>query len=193
MNITFPDSIQGLDFIEYLSIFIGLIFALAVAEFFLSLGKMMRAGKRVRYDLEYVLWIVLMLCLFIVSWYIYWQRLEYITHGLGDYVLSVLPNLVIFAIVAIYFPEITGKEVIDLTKHFAEIRVKFFGLWSLYIGINLVVDSVHWTQGSEFGLITQSFYLLMGITAVLFDRKWIRYTVFCLFGLQLVFLFIHLS
>ena len=93
---TFPSELHGFSFAEYLIIFVGLIFALAVAEFFISVGQLVREWKRTNFYWEFYLWIFILLDFFILTWYVSWVRLESITDGLFMFFLFTLPNLIIF-------------------------------------------------------------------------------------------------
>ena len=62
MEIQFPESIHGLSFVEYLTIFVSLIFAVGVADFLLSNGKLIHAKQRVTMYWELGAWSFVHVC-----------------------------------------------------------------------------------------------------------------------------------
>ena len=189
---SFPSELQGFSFAEYLIIFVGLIFALAVAEFFLSVGQLIREWKRTRFYWEFYLWIFILLDFFILTWYVSWVRLENITDGLYMFFLFTFPNLVIFLLTSIYFPSFKGGEKIDLKVHFLEVRPKLFWLFSVYSLFNIVLDSLLDSEIVSVGTVLSSVYFILGVSNALVDRKWLRIILVTFLGIHLTALMILL-
>lgn len=186
----FPENIADFSFTEYLITFVGLIFAIAVAEFFISIGKLLKEWKRTIFYWEFYLWIFVLLDLFILTWYVSWVRFEFITDGLFLFFLFIIPNLLIFLITSIYFPSIKGKNEINLKDHFIFIRPKFFILFSLYSLFNIILDLMLDIQSGYIAIITASVYLGFGILNAFFSSYWLRSILVCLFLIQFIALMI---
>lgn len=170
----FPSTLFGFSFTEYLTIFVGLVFALAVGEFFLSLGGLIRHRKHVKIYWEYVLWLIVMLDFFLLSWFAGWPRLEYIKMSLLDYIVITSPYLVANIIVAIYFPEIVGE--VDLKEHFKRNRKIFFLLLAGYIFLNAIMD-LFMPVGFQGFLVVELAYTALLAIAAFYDKVWYRTTM----------------
>jgi hypothetical protein len=167
----FPNALFGFSFTEYLTIFVGLVFALAVGEFFLSLGGLIRHRQHVQFYWEYVVWLFVILDFFLLSWFAGWPRLEYIKASLFDYVVITTPYLVANIIVAIYFPEIQGE--VNLKVHFKHNRTYFFLLLASYIFINAIMD-LFMPVGYQGFLPVEFIYTALLVVAAFYDKVWYR-------------------
>lgn len=170
----FPNALFGFSFTEYLTIFVGLVFALAVGEFFLSLGNLIRHRKHVKFYWEYALWLVIILDFFLVSWFAGWPRLEYINASLLDYIVITSPYLVANILVAIYFPEI--EDEVDLKEHFRHNRKVFFLLLAAYIFLNALMD-LFMPVGFHGFLALELAYTALLTIAAFYDKVWYRTTM----------------
>ena len=170
----FPNEIFGFNFTEYLTIFVALIFALAVGEFFLSLGNLIRHRQKIKVYWEYILWLFVILDFFIIAWYTGWPRLEYLELSLLNYFIILSPYLIIFVIVAVYLPDTHTEGEIDLKKHFQDHRKSFFLLWAAYLLVNDLIDIFIPTVFQTFAIILESAYVVMLLTAAFYDKVWYR-------------------
>lgn len=191
-DVDFPNEIFGFNFTEYLTIFVALIFALAVAEFFISLGTMIRQKHLVKFHWEFILWLVVILDFFIVSWFIYWPRLIYLKGSLLSYFALIFPYLIIFIIVSVYFPEMRNANAIDLKEHFLKIRKTFFLLFAFYVFTNDLIDIFMPTQATLFAVASQSVYVLALVIAAFYDRVWFRTVTALMFLAHLIFMMAYL-
>lgn len=170
----FPNEIFGFNFTEYLTIFLALIFALAMGEFFLSVGYLIRHRNKVRVYWEYVVWLFVILDYFIISWFSGWPRLIYLKLSLLNYFVMVIPYLICFVIVSVYFPEVENDKEIDLKKHFHTNRRIIFLLWALIMVVNELMDIFMPAEFQEFAVTLESAYALMLLIAAYFDKVWYR-------------------
>ena len=191
-DVSFPDEIFGFSFTEYLTAFVALIYALAVAEFFLSMGALIRRKESVKLYWEFLLWLLVILDFFIVSWFIYWPRLVYLKQSLLNYFVLLLPYLIIFIIVELYFPDVKSGTVIDLKAHFRKIRKPFFLLFGIYVLINDLIDIFLPTQATTFAVASQSAYVVILLTAAFYDQVWIRTLTALVFLVHLLYMLLHL-
>lgn len=170
----FPNEIFGFNFTEYLTIFLALIFALAVGEFFLSVGSLIRHRHKIKIYWEFVLWLFIILDFFIIAWYTGWPRLEYLKLSLFNYFILIFPYLIIYIIVAVYFPETHKNEEIDLKSHFKNNLKPFFLLWALYIISNLLIDILMPSVFKSYGYVVEAIYASLLIVAAFYDKIWYR-------------------
>lgn len=170
----FPNEIFGFNFTEYLTIFLALVFALAMGEFFLSVGTLIRHRHKMKIYWEYVIWLFVILDYFIISWFSGWPRLVYLKLSLLNYFVMIFPYLVIFIIVAVYFPEIESNQNVDLKTHFKSIRKPIFLLWALVIFLNELIDIFMPAEFQTFAIILETFYVVMLLVAVFYDKVWYR-------------------
>ncbi|XOV91729.1 MAG: hypothetical protein ACFHWX_16135 [Bacteroidota bacterium] len=171
---SFPNEIFGFNFTEYLSVFVALIFALAVGEFFLSIGSLIRSRNRVTLYWEFILWLLILLHFFIIAWFTGWPRFAYLKLSLFNYFLIISPYLVIFAIVAVYFPDISSHKEINLKTHFQSSRKSFFILWAIYLIANFIIDLVMPTLFNSFTIWLEIVYILLLFIAAFYDKIWFR-------------------
>lgn len=190
--ISFPESLNGFTFIEYLTMFSGLVFAFAAAEYFIAIGSIIRSGARIKLHWEYVLWTIIIFFLFIVIWYLSWLRLEYITNNLWTFFLLNLPSFLFFLIIAILFPDFRKEDHVD-TKIYLENNIrKVFFLLLIYLIVNLVIYIVYPTQGLILALITQSIYIFLVTVYLLKPVIWLRRFILFLFFVQVIVVFNHI-
>lgn len=170
----FPNEIFGFNFTEYLTIFIALIFALAVGEFFLSVGNLIRHHRKITFYWEYILWLFVILDFFIIAWYSGWPRLEYLKLSLFNYLVLIFPYLIIFVIVAIYFPDTNTEKEINLKEHFDHNRKSFFLFWAIYIFVNVLIDILMPTIFQSLAISLEAVYIVLLVIAAFYDKVWFR-------------------
>ena len=190
--VEFPSEIFGFSFTEYLTVFISFIYAFAVAEFFMSAGKILRERNRIIIYWEFAVWMIILLLTFIVMWYINWLRLVYIHQSLGYFFLLIIPPMLFFLLVAIFFPGFDGKNSIDLKAHFLKnIRLIFIVLVA-YLVTSILFELFMPIQTQWLGIATQSAYLLISISYILYQRRWLRILMAGLYFLQMIAVFNHI-
>lgn len=190
-SIEFPSDVMGFSFTEFLVIFLSLIFAFAVAEFFISIGQLIKIRDRLKTYWEFSLWSTALICLFITTWFVSWLRLEYISISMLHFLMATLPNIMIFLIIAAFFPRIPERGLLELKSSFMKNRKWFFAMFSIYWGLNVVIELIlnpPEGQNATLGLI---FHFLVSSTNIFVDKPWLRTIYACFFLVQmLVFLFV---
>lgn len=190
--VEFPSEIFGFSFTEYLTVFISFIYAFAVAEFFMSAGKILRERSRIIIYWEFAVWMIILLLTFVVMWYINWLRLVYIHQSLGYFFLLIIPPMLFFLLVAIFFPGFDGKNSIDLKTHFLKnIRLIFIVL-VVFLVTSILFEIFMPVQTQWLGIVTQSIYLLVSISYILFQQRWLRLLMAGLYFLHMIAVFNHI-
>lgn len=182
----FPNEIFGFNFTEYLTIFLALVFALAMGDFFLSVGTLIRHRKKLKLNWEYIVWLFVILDYFIISWFSGWPRLVYLKLSLLNYFVMVFPYLIIYIIVAVYFPEIEPDKEVDLGVHFKSIRKPIFLLWAAVIFVNELIDIFMPAEFQSFVIALETFYVTMLLIAVFYDRVWYRSLLAVIFLVDMI-------
>ena len=190
--VEFPAEIFGFSFTEYLTVFVSFIYAFAVAEFFMATGRMLRERNRIVFSWEFALWMVILLLTFIVMWYVNWLRLVYIHQSLGYFFLLILPPMLFFLLVAIFFPAFDGKNEINLNTHFLKNIRLIFVVLVFYLIISICYEVFMPTEAQILAIATQSIYLVISIAYILTERKWLRMLMAALYFLQMIAVFNHI-
>ena len=185
-NIEFPADIMGFSFTEYLVIFLGLIFAFAVAEFFISIGQLLKNRSRTTFYWEFGLWLVALMSLFVSSWYVYWLRLGYVSQSMLHFLFATLPNVMIFLIISAFFPRIKEEGEIDLKEQFLHNRKWFFGLFGFYWLINLIIEIILMPPDEQNALFGLSIHLLFAGLNFIFNYSWLRVMNASIFIIQIL-------
>ncbi len=173
-DLSFPSEVHGFSFTEYLAVFMGLIFALAVAEFFLTVGHMIRDRHRFNFYWEFYLWLFVLLDLFIVTWYVQWTRMPFLDLGLKYFVLLCMPNLFVFLIVAVFFPSLKGEGPVDVKAHFLSIVKPLFYLLACFIGSLLLAELLLDTEIGQIARYGQMLYVAFALVNAIWPRLWLR-------------------
>ncbi len=182
---------MGFSFTEYQVIFLSLIFAFAVAEFFVSIGQVLKIRHRVSHYWEFWVWSFALICLFITTWYVSWLRLGYVSISMLHFLYAVIPNIMIFLIITTFFPRIPEKEALDLKDSFLDNRKWFFSLFAIYWGLNTLIEILLQPapeQNATFGLLI---HFLVSLANVFIDRNWLR-TLYAIFFLAQLTVFLFL-
>lgn len=119
---------------EYIILFASILIGLAIADLSLSLHRMLRYRKRIRWNLIVPTLGFVILCATLNLWWSVYQKyasLESITF------LEFLPQVFIFVtfflLSASVFPDEKPEEGFDLQEFYIENRGQFWGLFALFI------------------------------------------------------------
>ncbi len=167
----FPDEINGFTFTEYLTIFISILFAFAIADFLVSVGKMIRERDRIQPYWEFNLWVVSLFIYFILVWYTYWMRLIFISDSFLMFVLTSIPPVIVFLMVTTFFPNMEGSNPIDLKAKFESSIHIVLKLLALYLLFTVCLELIRPTAAIRFVLIDSSVFVGLIIVNLLFPGK----------------------
>ena len=117
---------------EHVETFVSIIVGLALADMAASLHRLLRARRRVRWDLLTPMAAVLVAASIVNTW---WTTDLVFSHAVSF--AAFLPNLVslllLFLLASATFPDEVPAEGIDLKAYYLENRGRFWGLFLLWI------------------------------------------------------------
>src|SRR5688500_8980495 len=101
----FPDQINGFSRVEYLSVFLALLYAFAIAEFLTGWGKMLRQRESITFSTHHLIWTFVFFWGLVLNWYILWLRIVFIDKGFLYFILMLLPIILVFFSTVFLFPD----------------------------------------------------------------------------------------
>ncbi len=134
------EEIKGFSHVEYLAIFLAMVFAFVVAEFFEGWSSMLkRKGRYIPYW-EHTLWTIILFISLIINWFLVWPRLQYIDKSMVTFFLLLLPALVFKIAGDFLFPKLINN--IDLKLYLDEKSGIIFSLLGFYEFLQISIDYI---------------------------------------------------
>ncbi len=119
---------------EYIILFTSILIGLAIADLSLSLHKMLRYRKRIRWNLIVpVLGFVILCSILNLWWSIYKKYSALESISFIEFLPQVFILVTFFLLSASVFPDEKPEEGFDLQEFYIENRGQFWGLFSLFI------------------------------------------------------------
>lgn len=108
----------------------AIILGLALTHLAMSVNRLVLARSQVKWDARPLLAAVLMLLAVLLYWTQAWNYRDIQETTVGETILKVMVNLVVYAAAAAILPEeVPRGETIDLAAHYDKVRVYFFALF----------------------------------------------------------------
>jgi hypothetical protein len=171
----------------HIETFISIVVGLALSDVAHSLHRMLRAGRRVRWDLLTPLAALLVTCSVVNTW---WTLDLVFSHAVTF--AAFLPNLgsliLLFLLASATLPDQVPAEGLDLKAYYLENRTYFWGLFALWIAALVVNEALlSAAAGRSFGDILSATWrnlLFVPVFGLLMwtRRRWVHGIVlaFCL-------------
>ncbi|HVD97716.1 MAG TPA: hypothetical protein VNB90_05885 [Cytophagaceae bacterium] len=134
----FPDQVSGFSRVEYLSVFIALLYAFAVAEFFFGWTRMLRNRDGLTFSVDHLVFTGIYFWILLLNWYTLWMRIEYISKGFVFFTISIIPIMVNFLTAVFIFPDF--DKVKDLNEYFDKNFNTIMILFAVYITMNVLIE-----------------------------------------------------
>ncbi len=134
----FPTQIDGFSRVEYLSVFIALLYAFGVAEFFFGWTRMLRTRDSLKFSVDHIVFTGIYFWILIINWYTLWIRIGYISQGFYYFLLSIVPILVNFLTSVFLFPDF--DKVKDLEEYFDKNFNIIIICFASYISLNVFIE-----------------------------------------------------
>lgn len=171
-----PAEIGGFSQIEYLTVFITILFGVVASEFFIGWGNMLRNRHKSK-----PYWLHLLLTTFsfltlIQNWYGIWPRTYYINHNFVYFFYSMVPMLIFHLITVALFPNNEKDNVIDYKNYYeSNVRLLFI-LYGIYFLLTISSSFVYVDKGNIVIQNTlRAFGVLFSFTIAYFHKiKWIQ-------------------
>src|SRR4051812_10813211 len=112
----FPDQVSGFSRVEYLSVFVALLYAFAVAEFFFGWTRMLRNRDSLIFSVDHLVFTGIYFWILLLNWYTLWMRIEFIAKGFVFFVISIIPIMVNFVAAVFIFPDLDKEK--NLKEYF---------------------------------------------------------------------------
>jgi len=164
----------------YIAAFISIMIGLALADLATSLQRLLRAGKRVKWDLLTPAAAILVTAFIINVWWSMFGALNAMRSiSVAGFIPDLISLLLLFCLASSALPDEVGERM-DLGDYYAENRKRFWSLFALYtIWVTLVVGVRAALAGVPLGqfagnvgpnLLLASLMLVLVATA----RKWVH-------------------
>ena len=175
MDQVVANQFNGFSRIEYLSVFVALLYGFAVAEFFLGWGKMFRKREQIIFSFEHIAWTVIFFFVIVLNYYSMWFRVSYLEMGFFYYLLVFVPVLIFYFASIYLFPEFDGEHELNLKTYFIKSNKGIILLMSIYFSLNFIISTAfHENEFVSAVNIMRLLYVVLGITAILYNVLWVR-------------------
>lgn len=125
---------------EFISVFVSIVLAFAMAELLMGWGRLIRAQGDVHRPLFFIGWTVWLLLLMAFYYLGIWEYQAVDFQTVGQLVLLLLPPIVLVLLTFVLAPERSRGQSIDLEKHYFAVRHWLFGLSILYFLLGFIAD-----------------------------------------------------
>lgn len=186
-----------MDAFSYLSVLLSIILGLAITQVLLGLRSLMHARSRVRMYVPTLIWAVLLLVVFVQSWWSEFYLSRYQGWTFLGFSVVVAHSICLYMLAALVLPDIQRDAALDLREHYHDVRRWFFAfvVLSAFFGIakDLVLEG-HLPETRN--LLFQITFIVVSVVAAV-TRSEIYHRVLApaaavLFGAYVALLFWHL-
>lgn len=186
-----PSEIGGFSQVEYLAVFITILFGVVASEFFVGWGNMLRRREHSKpYWLHLILTSFSFLTL-IQNWYGIWPRTYYINHNFLYFFYSMVPMLTFHLITVALFPSVDGDKKIDYKLYYEKNVRLLFILYAIYFTLTISSSFVYVDKGN---IVAQNILRSCGVVfslciAYFYKVRWLQ-IVFAIVSYLALFQFI---
>jgi hypothetical protein len=170
----FPADFNGFTRIEYLSIFLSLLFAFSVAEVMLGWSKMLKSKDKIIFSLDHFLMTVALFWVLIINWYVLWGRVGILGNGFIYFLISFLPIIIIYFWSLYLFPDFDEEK--DLNQYIDKNYRTIFFLWAGFLAVNVMISLLlNEIDISEFTILVRALGIVnLLVVAVFRLHRWRR-------------------
>ena len=177
-----PKIIEGFTHIEYLTVFMAIIFGYVGAEYFQGWGALIKNRRHLKPYWQHTAWTIFAFLLFIQNWWGVWPRTKLINESIFFFIYALVPIFIFYLISVILFPDFKSKDekyTVDMKTYFYSNTKFFFGLFAVYFVFTIVSSFVYPDIGNVF---VQNMIRLLGVGlavgAAYFNQKKIIHYIF---------------
>ena len=188
---TFPDQFGGYSRIEYLSVFISFLYALAISEFFAGWSRMLRNRSNLILSIDHIVYTILFFWILILNWYSLWGRMPFLGSGFLYFILIIVPIALSYFAAVLMFPD-PDKES-DLQNYFDRnfkiigINLSFFILVNMFVGLWMKEETL------VIGTIFKSVNATLIFVVAFFGLKKLRLLIAAIIGINLLIVSIRFA
>jgi len=115
-----------MDAFSYLSVLLSIILGLAITQVLLGLRGLMHARSRVRMYAPAMIWALLLLVVFVQSWWSEFGLRRHETWTFLGFSVVVAHSIFLYMLAALALPEVQGDAKVDLREHYYDSHRWFF-------------------------------------------------------------------
>ena len=172
---------------EFISVFVSIVVAFAMAELLMGWGRLIRARDRIQrpfFFIGWTSWLLLLMCFHYLGIWEY-QAVDF--YNVGQLVLLLLPPIVLVLLTFVLTPEINPGQTIDLEQHYFDVHHWFFTLAIVFLLLALIADMMLPTFAAtwESRLILEAI-IVLSLVFVYFSNN--RVAHISIMGFNLVYL-----
>ncbi len=169
----FPDQINGFSRVEYLSVFVALLYAFSVAEFFFGWSRMLRNRDSITFSADHLIFTGIYFWILIINWYTLWPRIVYLSEGFLYFIITILPVIIIFLTSVFLFPDF--DKIKDLKEYFDKHFNTIIFLFTAFILSNVIISlSFGEVPITDETIIIRIINSTLMLTVAIFDLKRFR-------------------
>ncbi|MDP8916041.1 MAG: hypothetical protein M3M95_02330 [Pseudomonadota bacterium] len=159
---------------EYVSVLVSIVIGLAIADILFSLHRLLRAGRRVKWDWAAPLATALVLMVLVMMWWSFYQP-EPRPLSIGEFLPSFVLLVLLFLLGGAALPDETPAEGIDLRAYYDSNGRYFWTLFALTMAWLLLVDFVGAAlRGADLRPVLEGSLVEFGILAVFVSLIFVR-------------------
>ena len=125
---------------EFISVFVSIVLAFAMAELLMGWGRLIRAYDDVEHPLFFLGWSVWLLLLMCFHYLGLWEYQAVDFETVGQLVLLLMPPIILVLLVFVLAPERQRGQVINLEERYFNVRHWLFSLSILFILFGVFAD-----------------------------------------------------
>ena len=162
-----------MDAFSYLSVLLSIILGLAITQVLLGLRGLMHARSRVRMYAPAMIWALLLLVVFVQSWWSEFGLRRHETWTFLGFSVVVAHSIFLYMLAALALPEVQGDAKVDLREHYYDAHRWFFSFVVLAALAGTAKDLVLDGRLPESrNLAFQLSFVTVGAIAAITRREW---------------------
>lgn len=127
---------HDLSFVEYLMIFTAFVYGYTCSRFFNGWGYALLNRGKIQFSYEHLGWSVFTFLLLINIWWTSWERSASSAENINLFVLSLIPPLLLYAIVVVLFPTTLRATTNDYKSYFYDNQSKILWIFIVFFTLN---------------------------------------------------------
>lgn len=171
-----PIEIGGFSQVEYLAVFITILFGVVASEFFMGWGNILRnRATNKPYWLHLTVTVFSFLTL-IQNWYGIWPRTKYINENFLFFFYSMVPMLIFHLKTVALFPNADDSKHVDYKEYYKKNVRLLFILLAVYFALTISSSLIYVDKGNVLVQnLLRCFGVIFSLVIAFFNKKtWIQ-------------------
>lgn len=183
---------------SHLSVLLSIILGLAITQVLQGLGRLIQARHRVRFYWPPVLWAVILLAVYVQSWWAMFGLRDHRDWTFLPFSVVVLQTIVLYLLAALVLPDFTPEGPIDLKANYYG-HARWFYATAVLVGVvSLGKDlAVSGRLPDRSNIAFHLVFMAASVVAAMTTREWVHKAVSLTlalgFALYVAFLFSRLG